>query len=1302
MSSPGSNPATLSAQQQDRLAEIVARFEHDRQQGNRPPLEEYLPDEPVLRDAALRELIRADLEFRIEAGEPARVEIYLERYPELARQTAFLVNLVVRECRLRQRQEAGVCVAHYLERFPQLREQLEARLQMDARATHTGQTTANWQPRSEPGPPGTAAPPLPRIPGYEVLAVLGRGGMGIVYKARHLRLQRLVALKMILAGAHAGPEHVERFLVEARAVARMQHPHIVQIYEIGEHGGLPFFSLEFVDGGSLDKKPARAPRDAAALVETLARAMHTAHQAGVVHRDLKPANVLLTEEGTPKITDFGLAKQLDAESGQTRTGAVMGTPAYMAPEQAAGRTHEIGPATDVYALGAILYELLTGRPPFRGASIGETLAKVQREEPTAPSRLRPKLPRDVETICLKCLAKEPGQRYPSALALAQDLERFRSDEPILARRQSLAARFWRKVRRRPLQTAAVVAVLLAVVAGTLGAFRSFHLQRVDQLETRIQTRLQALDGTPAAVNEVESAITELEGLDAARAGVARQALVERLARHLEDRLREDVIRPEDRPAIDAALELLAARDPESAGRLRQTRDRRYTGPQKVIALKPPFPGLGEVFDRSRVRADPAGFVRPLPAGGGKTVTLLTREGCKGQVRLEATFAGVPKLGPDGDLGLLLNAEQGPGGELSGYAFILANPAGTDRPGGFVSLRILRNGVLQREETRPLPGGPLRLMARREGGKLEFQLGDAPPVLFQDVLPGSPRDGKFGLRWPPEARLTRLDGYQTPLPTGSPLEQGDALFGSGRYGEALAFYEQHLRTGTPRARHEAECKAGLCLLALRRTGEAAAYFERVAAAKPEEGEPWPLVATVQRWLLYVREEKFDLAEPFLTHIQVNYPHLEDLLQVIPADVRFQILDAYGRQTSLADNLLTPTAAGVAERYVAVGKALQAPPGRMLPAYRRLTRVYALTGQEEKALQTAQDALLVGDTWPGSMAEVPEEYCWLLRRRRGPERALEEINRRLAAAAAGPGRQASDPGLLLERARTFIALQKWDDAEKDVALVVQGSHYYVVCQAALLQGFLRERRGDEQGALAAWRGGVFKRWGLQLPPSLRESGFGGGPNPFIHDWILASLTNDLADSAAEELLPGLASKYGFAADSSPRKLIGVLRPPPALMAGMWRTRLGRQCARHIAFRDVSLSDYFHMPLFLVLAEYLRQGSTGDSSSAEEEALIWDLAQGGVQGYTAGKLGITHATQLLAAWKGYTNFLGWGGVAPQLDASLRGPTAYVLGVRYLRVKNMPKEAEAMFRAALADTAPETPLHRLARGQLERLKGK
>jgi WD40 repeat protein len=312
--------------------------------------------------------------------------------------------------------------------------------------------------------------PVPTIAGYEILGELGRGGMGVVYRARQVLLNRSCVLKMILAGAHTDARAALRFLAEAEAVARLKHPNIIQIHHIGEADGLPYLELEYVEGGSLDKRLNGNPwpaRRAAGLVLALARGVAEAHRQGIVHRDLKPANVLMAADGTPKIADFGLAKVLNSDAGLTATDSIMGSPSYMAPEQAEGNTRQVGPLADVYALGAILYVLLTGRPPFRGATVLETLEQAKTEEPVSPRRLLTGLPRDIETIALKCLRKDPAKRYDSASALGEDLHRFLSGEPIVARPVTVWERAARWARRKP-ALAALGAALLVALAGLLG------------------------------------------------------------------------------------------------------------------------------------------------------------------------------------------------------------------------------------------------------------------------------------------------------------------------------------------------------------------------------------------------------------------------------------------------------------------------------------------------------------------------------------------------------------------------------------------------------------------------------------------------------------------------------------------------------------------------------------------------------------------------------------------------------------------------------------------------------------------
>jgi WD40 repeat protein len=466
-----------------RLNPVCDRFEAQWLAGTTPSLEEYLTQvEEGDRPALLRELLQLDLFYRSRRGDQSTAEEYRQRLSEYA-------DLVVAA-------------------FPS---------SPTSRQSRGG-------PEQEPTAPapfgGTGSAGGPSPPGFVILGLLGRGGMGVVYQARHLALDRTVALKMVLAGSHADAAAVLRFRGEAEAVARLQHPGIVQIYEIGEHHGVPFLVLEYCAGGSLSRKLEGRPLpagEAARLTESLARALEAAHQKQIIHRDLKPQNILLGESGEAKITDFGLAKRLDVASGGTTTGTVLGTPSYMAPEQASAQP--IGPAADVYALGAVLYEMLTGRPPFLGPDAVATLAQVLHQDPLPPRRLQPGVPRDLETICLTCLQKAPGRRYATAAALAEDLRRFRQGEPIQARPVSAAEKVVKWARRKPSQAVAVLVSAAAILALLIGGLvftselrdaRDAESKRAGELDVALGKARQAEKDREYKANELAVQLQKTE------------------------------------------------------------------------------------------------------------------------------------------------------------------------------------------------------------------------------------------------------------------------------------------------------------------------------------------------------------------------------------------------------------------------------------------------------------------------------------------------------------------------------------------------------------------------------------------------------------------------------------------------------------------------------------------------------------------------------------------------------------------------------------------------------------------------
>jgi WD40 repeat protein len=435
-----------------RLDGMCNKFETAWRGGTPPSIEDFLARAAASdRAELLRELVLLDAFHRRRRGDECRPDDYGDRFPDLDR--TWLDHALADASALTPGPGAAVGTVDWA----------------------AGQT-------AEIQDVEVAGAPI-RFGDYELLGEIARGGMGVVYRARHVSLNRVVALKMILAGRLASPAEVRRFRTEAEAAAGLDHPNIVPIYEVGQCAGRHYFTMKLLDGPSLaevrSKTVAIAPADAARLVAAVARAVHYAHQRGILHRDLKPANILIADSdhdsasrnpGTVIVTDFGLAKRAETPDGPTETGMVVGTPAYMAPEQAAGQGNRLTTAADVWAVGAILYELLTGQPPFKAATVADTLLKVRLDDPTPPRVLRPGVPRDLETVCLKCLRKNPAERYAGAGELADDLDRFLTGEPILARPAGRWERAVKWVRRHPAAAATVAVVLLLAVGGSAAAW----------------------------------------------------------------------------------------------------------------------------------------------------------------------------------------------------------------------------------------------------------------------------------------------------------------------------------------------------------------------------------------------------------------------------------------------------------------------------------------------------------------------------------------------------------------------------------------------------------------------------------------------------------------------------------------------------------------------------------------------------------------------------------------------------------------------------------------------------------------
>ena len=441
------------------------RFEAAWRAGDRPLIEDFLAGTTDAdRSVLLRHLLDVELAYRGGLGESPVQSEYRSRFPA-----------------------HGGLIDSIFVRF------IERSLIAEGGDSETLRLTETGGPRSRSAMIPTSSF-FPNIPGVEILSELGRGGMGVVYKARQVRLNRLCALKILLPGDNDGPEFRVRFLAEAEMIAKLRHPNIVQIYGLGEHDGLPYFEMEYVEGGSLARRldgTPWSPAAAARTVAVLARAIGDAHRLGIVHRDLKPANVLFADDDTPKVVDFGLAKMLGVDSSLTQSGVFVGTPSYAAPEQVDGVNGEVGTAADIYALGAIFYHMLTGRPPFHAATVLQTLEQVRTADPVAPSRLQPGLSRDAETICLKCLEKNPQRRYADAAALGEDLDRYLAGRAILARPTGAVERFRKWIARRPavaLLSAALVTVAALGFVLVAWQWRRAETKALAEAEARAMAR----------------------------------------------------------------------------------------------------------------------------------------------------------------------------------------------------------------------------------------------------------------------------------------------------------------------------------------------------------------------------------------------------------------------------------------------------------------------------------------------------------------------------------------------------------------------------------------------------------------------------------------------------------------------------------------------------------------------------------------------------------------------------------------------------------------------------------------------
>jgi WD40 repeat protein/tRNA A-37 threonylcarbamoyl transferase component Bud32/tetratricopeptide (TPR) repeat protein len=1270
---------------------LAASFAAQWMAGDRPQIQEFLSRAPAdSRRDLLARLMRLELELQSQSGETFAVRNYREQFAEYSD----VVEQVLAE-------HSGVGKGSG-QSAPSNASTVGPAMPTGGKTALPKSSGAASRHKSSAGPQ-----PLMSFGDYEIQSEIARGGMGVVYKARQVKLNRIVALKMILAGQFAAEEDVQRFYSEAEAAAKLDHPGIVPIYEVDEFDGRHFFSMAFIDGESLQQRTTQGPlppREAAQLMKQVADAVHYAHQHGVIHRDLKPRNILLTADGQPKVTDFGLAKRVGDGSDLTVSGQAIGTPGYMPPEQAAGRLDQIGPRSDVYSLGGVLYCLLTGRPPFQSSSIVETIKQAIETPPVPPRLLNPSVDRDLETICLKCLEKDPAHRYATAADLADELQRFLDGEPIKALRAGAVTRGWRWLRRRPLVAALATSlvVLALVVAGSAGvAQRALHTYRLTTLQRAIDARLEAPELSAAWLIETERQIASLAQFDPALTAPAESRLTDALVKRLRAEIRRPKLDDQLVQSITAAIDLVAPRDPALAERLRGELGQRQRDWQIIFELKPPFAEAAGVLPPGSYRADSGKPLLPQTSS-----PLLTSTPSAGLVRLEARFDEAWENAER--VGLTIDAQTGRGYEfvleVSPHQAVLADDLATRAASpeeelkptlrkireqdGYFRLAIYRNSRLLMEQQlhhSEVPSGPLLISGSREQGELQIQINALATRNFRDPFPiSASQAGAFAVHWPAGVGLLELRAAQRlRAVTTSPLEEGDELYEAGKYAEALDSYQrQALETDDAEFLQETQHKQGMCLLNLGRLDDAAAIFYPLMNAS---GERWPALAGCYLWVIRLRQKRDAEADAIFDSLSTKY-RLDQFAALIPQELGSEIRSSYQSKLSSLSTLMryNPDLVRDHQRLAAVDRFFS-PDGRGDELVQmEVSRAYHLQGDIPNALQAAE--IVAKGSRHGT---VMRHYVRLLRLNGEALRGLEELTRfRQQFANSGAW---EDWTLELELARVYAALGDMRRAEEVVDRLL--AHHRLVEEfeprlfvyVALIKGMLLDRRGARGPAVEIWREGY-----VAMQPLVRKQ---AEPNSeIVNALILGSLCGEITDEECQSFATGLLARGGDNAFARQAQALANPQTMAQAFRQMWRTPLGRRYAEAFAFETLTLRERVRVPVVLAAAEFYNQSAHGGQMTEEQQQVTFD-AVGAVfdQAIFEGRLSISQVAQLILTWKGIANFLGWGGVAPSLDPEIRSGLAYFFGHRFLALGDSTQAAR-FFAEAVKEAPADSLLARLA----------